>query len=735
MAAAIWLALLFVLAFGLLAHASPSSASGASSASASSITPDPEPLVVPQASAAPVIDGRLDEPIWTSAMKFDAFKTFKPDFGQEMSQKTESFLTYDPSNFYFAFRCYDTEPAKIKTSVCRRDAMGQDDMVGVIIDTFNDNQSGFTFMLNPSGIQGDGILNNQGNVDDSFDMVWDSKGIIDSEGWTVEARVPLTSLRFPNKKILTMKVIFFRFHTRTSEQSSFPPFAPDKGTPQVQALPVQVSGLKYHRVVEILPAFTYGNRYGAEAGFFVKQEENKDPSLTAKIGLTSDLMLDGTVNPDFSQVEADAGQVDINLRYDLYYQEKRPFFLEGQDLWMFGGAMEDAPLISLVYTRTIVDPVYGFRLTGKITPRDTLAAIYARDNLPGDSVDVHPDFTIARYKHTLKSDSYIGAFYTGREAGRVFNRVGGVDGRFRLSDTMVASFHLLGSLTKPDGSAETNKDHALSLYYSFQNRRWAFELGYQDISRNFQVDTGFLERTGVRRIGGFAMYQIYPKSKFFQKIEPFYWSQHIYDMFDNMWETMNFFVLRFSLPRNTMVRFEGILANEVFSGRRFDRSGLGFRTETQILKELFVEAFVRRWGVIYYDRSNPYQGDGNRFSAYLRYQPIDKLDLSLGLAYQDFYRRSDGEKVYDYTILRNRNTFQINKYLFLRGIVEYNFYRKRMTYDALVSFTYIPGTVFYVGYGSALERLEWDGMDYRPADRFMRTQSGFFFKVSYLWRL
>ena len=161
----------------------------------------PAPLVMPPSGSVPVIDGRLDDAIWSSASRFDAFKTFKPDYGKEPSQRTEAYLAYDPDNVYFAFRCEDTEPAKIKSSVCKRDAMGQDDMVGLILDTFNDNQSGFTFMLNPLGIQGDGIMDVQGNVDDSHDMVWYSKGLIDDGGWTVEARVPLQSLRFPDREV------------------------------------------------------------------------------------------------------------------------------------------------------------------------------------------------------------------------------------------------------------------------------------------------------------------------------------------------------------------------------------------------------------------------------------------------------------------------------------------------------------------------------------------------------
>jgi len=704
--------------------------------------PGLEQVVLVRADTPPVIDGKLDDPIWSRAVKFDSWKTFKPDMDKEPSQKTVAYLAYDADNLYFAFRCFDTEPGKIKAAMSKRDGIDADDLVGFILDTFDDRQSGFTFMLNALGIQEDGMMNVQGNMDAGFDMVWDSKGLIDDQGWAVEARVPLKSLRFPNKKSLTMRALFFRFFTRTSEQATSPPINPNSGSLLGQSQPVELSGLHYERVIEILPAATYRVVHDAQDGQMVKTDETKltdVPNLTAKIGVTSDLIFDGAWNPDFSQVEADAGQVDINLRYANYYQEKRPFFLEGQDLWQFAAMMEDSPLQALVYTRTIISPDYGFRLTGKIGRRDTLAAIYARDNLPGDAVDVHPDFTIARYRHSLTDDSYIGAFYTGREAGQWYNRVGGFDGRFRLSDFSVLSFHAFGSLTrKPDAEGldrGTHKDRDAAVLYEYSTRKWVINLGYQDVSRNFQVDTGFLTRTGVRRIGAFAMYQIYPKSNFIQKIEPFYWSYHLYDTIFHMWETMNFFVLRFYLPRSTQVRFEGILGNEIFAGQRFDESGFGFRTQTQLWKQLYVSAYIRRWGKVYYDPDAPYQGYGISSQAGVRYQPVDKLDFSLDLTYSNFYRRSDHEKIYGYTILRNRNTFQLNKYLFFRGIVEYNLYYRRLTLDGLVSFTYIPGTVFYVGYGSALERTEWNGSEYVPSDRFNEMRRGFFFKISYLWRL
>ncbi len=692
------------------------------------------PLALGPARKAPVLDGKLAEGEWDEAFKLTNFKTFQPDFDKDPSQKTEGYFLYDADNLYFAFRCYDSDPSKIKASLSKRDAMFTDDFVGIVFDTYNTMQGGYAFLVNPLGIQGDGMMDIQGNVSDAQDFVWYCKGAIDEQGYVIEARVPLQSIRFPAGKSITMRVAFFRQLVRTSEVASAPPIYPDKGAILAQTQVVTVTGLRFQRVIELLPAVTYSSRQSASDGRMKRDESLTELGLTGKIGLSNDLTLDAAVNPDFSQVESDAGQVDINLRYALYFPEKRPFFLEGNEIFQFAGNTEEAPLISLVHTRRIVDPIAGFKLSGKLGVKNTFATLYALDNEPYGETGLNPSFSIFRLKHALKDDSYLGVYYTGRDIKGGYNRVGGVDGRFRLGPTDLFTFHLFGSLSKDD-AAGADPGHALGLEYDHDDRKSTIILGYQDISKDFQVDTGFLERTGLRRLAAFGMYKIYPKSKLFQRIEPFYWSYHLLDTFSNKVESFNLVTLRFHLPRSTQIRFDTVLASEVYQGQSFGRSGLGLQARTQISKHLFMNLFYRYSGAIYYDPDAPYQGDGHRAQAYVEFQPTDQLDFVLSLAYQNFTRRSDKAKIYDYTLIRSFNTFQINKYLFLRGIVEYNFYYKRMTVDALASFTYIPGTVIYFGYGSALERVRWDGEEYVGADRFLETKRGFFFKVSYLWRI
>ena len=682
----------------------------------------------------PVIDGKLSPGEWDGALKMDNFKTFQPDYGKEPSQRTEGYFLYDADNFYFAFRCYDSEPSKIKASMCKRDAMFSDDFVGIIIDTYSTMQSGYAFLVNPLGIQGDGMMGANGNVTQDQDFIWDSKGAIDDQGYVVEYRIPLQSIRFPAGKTITLRLGYFRQFVRTSEVASAPPIFADKGSIIAQTQPVSVTGLHFKRVVELLPAVTHSDKSSASGGRLQRDEKLTDFGLTGKVGLSNDLTLDAAVNPDFSQVESDAGQVDINLRYALYYPEKRPFFLEGNEIFAFAGNTEEAPLIAMVHTRTIVDPAYGFKLSGKMGLANTFSAIYARDYQPDGGSDEHPVFSVFRVKHALKDDSYLGAYYAGREVRGGYNRVAGADGRIRLSPTDIAAFHVFGSFSRNPGDTEALDGHAFGLEYMHDDRKLSLDIGYQDISQNFRVDTGFLQRTGLRRLAVFGMFKIYPQSTFFQRIEPFYWSYQLLDNPSGKVESFNLFTLRFWLPRTTQFRIDFPLANEIYQGRSFDTTGLGFQFSSQLSKHLNVSLYYRYRGAIYYDPDAPYQGQGSNAQAALEFQPTDQLDFSLSLAYQDFYRRSDGAKIFDYTLVRSFNTFQLNKYLFLRAIVEYNFYYKRMTVDTLASFTYIPGTVIYVGYGSAFEKIRWDGSDYVGSDRFLETKRGFFFKVSYLWR-
>jgi len=571
--------------------------------------------------------------------------------------------------------------------------------------------------------------------DYTIDVVWFSAGRIDAEGYAIEIRIPFKSIRYRQREPVEMGIIFERNISRLSESGTYPALDPVRGFDFLtQTRPLHFTDIKHYTLLEILPAFTYGKTSLIDQGSLQPEKAKRELSLTGKYGLTSQLILDGTINPDFSQVESDAGQVDFNLRYALFYPEKRPFFLEGREKFTLAATEDGNPLDSVVHTRTIVDPLFGFKLNGKVGPRDTIASIYALDELAPGSPEDYAHVTIARYKHALSDDSFIGGVWTGRFEGSRYNIVAGSDGYIRVNPSSFFSYQALAALTKPAGGGDEVEGHALNFVYYYQTRNQLFEVTFQDLGKDFTTETGYLTRNGLSRLKVGFLPMIYPKSRLFLRIDPIFHTINIRDKSSGLYETYNTFDLRLIMPRNTTLVAGGRYQTEVFLGQRFGRSGLRLNATSQVTKQiLLIMRYVYGQKIRYVE--SPYQGRGSDATISATYLPSENLNFSLALAYSDFFRSADGTKEYDYTILRSANTYQVNKYLFFRAIVEYNSFYKRMMTDLLASFTYIPGTVIHLGYGSLYEKLEWREGDYVPSDRFQETRRGFFFKVSYLWRI
>lgn len=288
------------------------------------------PLTPLRIETPPLIDGILDDPLWQKAPHETGFKTYHPDYGIEMKENTVVYYAYDRENLYFAFRCFDSQPDKIKASMTSRDAITSDDWICINLDSFNDHQSLSALYVNPMGIQGDSKFE-AGVEDHTVDTVWYSSGRIDAEGYAVEIKIPFKSLRFSHKELVEMGIIFERKISRLSESGTYPPLDPAQGMNFLtQTRPLILHDIKHYTLFELLPALTFSQRSSLEEGELVIPKGQGELSLTTKYGITSRLILDGTYNPDFSHVEADAGQVDLNLRYALFFPEKRPFFLRGK---------------------------------------------------------------------------------------------------------------------------------------------------------------------------------------------------------------------------------------------------------------------------------------------------------------------------------------------------------------------------------------------------------------------
>jgi hypothetical protein len=387
-----------------------------------------------------------------------------------------------------------------------------------------------------------------------------------------------------------------------------------------------------------------------------------------------------------------------------------------------------------VHTRTIVDPLGGIKLNGRIGDKNTVAVIYALDELLDTEVEDYAHFGIFRYKRALANDSFMGGFYTGRERKSGFNRVFGLDGQLRISQSSIFGYHALKSQGKLSEDSPKDDGHALGLHYFHLTRDWILMLGFQDISKDFRTETGYITRTGITRLRSGIMRMFHPKSKVIQRIDPMIHSTQIRDKFSGLYETFNSFDLRFILLRDSFILGGYRYATEVFLDEKFNTSIVRMIAGSQLTKQFHFSLSYYYGKKIRYVE-NPYQGSGSDASATVTYLPSEKLHLDLSLVYSNFYRDSDSAKEFDYTIIRSRNTYQVNKYLFFRGIVEYNSFHKQLVTDFLASFTYIPGTVIHLGYGSLYERIKWDNSEYVSADKFLETERGFFFKASFLWRL
>lgn len=691
----------------------------------------PDSLKPLRVDTAPVLDGLLDDPVWTNAPRVSGFKTFIPDFGKTIVEQTEVSMIYDYENLYFAFRCYDGEREKIKTSISSRDNIMSDDFICINLDALGDQQGLYGLYVNPNGIQADSRFA-AGREDFSLDLVWFSAGRIDSLGYTVEVQVPLKSIRFAESDPVVMGVVFERTISRRSEHSSYPELDPAKGMAFLtQMKPMVYTGVRHYTLWELLPAFTIGQRYVRQQDELIRDEQLKDFSITTKYGITSNLILDGTINPDFSQVEADAGQVDINLRSSLYYPEKRSFFLEGREHYSVAATeMSDDPTIdplrSILHTRTIADPILGLKVSGKVGDRNMISTLYAVDEILEPDRDArgrYMHFPMVRFKRALSGDGYIGSMYAAQEFRDGYNRVFGLDEQLRLGDASIFESSGFISWARPNTSEPLKVGHTLGLRYSYGSRDLEYGLSFREISDEFRADMGYLTRTGIVAVTGLVRPKIFPEGGFFQRLDPELYNAQTLDRFSNTWETYNHAATQILFGGSYTLRVKYSYSTEIFQQQKFQTGGIQLTARGQFTKQLFASASYRRSRAIYYD--SLYQGKSSRFSASMVYQPSDQLQVEGSFIFSDFVRDADDQKIYEYPIRRFKLTYQLNQYVFVRGVAEYNEYRKELLTDFLASFTYVPGSVIHLGYGSF----------YAGNNQLLEMQRAFFFKTSYLWRM
>jgi hypothetical protein len=516
------------------------------------------PMRVPRFDKPPVIDGKLDDEIWKQAAVFKDFYQINPGDNIAPSKPTEAFIGFDSKFLYLAFHCYD-EPDKVRGTVAKRDDIFGEDNVRVFLDTFNDQRRAYVLGWNPLGVQQDGIMTEGNGTDFSVDIVMESKGMITSDGWTVEVAIPFKSLRYEAGKGKLWGFQVWRNIDRfNDEMDSWTPLSRDIASQLSQESHLTgLEGISTERTLEIIPSMTLsetGKRVNAltpaqlaanptpiDPGRMLNQPIKADVGVTVKYGLTPTVTLDLAVNPDFAQVEADQTVVTANQRFPIFFQEKRPFFLEGIDIFQTN--------LQPVHTRAISDPDIAVKLTGK-RGRNTFGILLASDNAPGNFVgderrdpvnlrflDKNAYIAIIRLKHDVGKESSIGFLATSYNFIEKHNQLAGIDGRFKLNKQTVFNFQVLGTTSRRcfnNPSADLyitsitapcfNNDVSRSFYrtgnglgynanYETDARHYYYGGFASGRTRDYRADVGFTRRTNTNQQGLFTGYNSEQKPK------------------------------------------------------------------------------------------------------------------------------------------------------------------------------------------------------------------------------
>jgi hypothetical protein len=707
-------------------------------------------------------------------VKVTGFIQRNPHNGDLASQRTEAYLGYDEKNLYVVFVCFD-DPAKVRARMSRREDIFDDDTVEIMLDTFHDRRRAYAFQTTPLGVQWDAIWtevpheDNTGstaNFDPSFDTVWHSNGKLTSRGYVVWMAIPFKSLRFSPAREQSWGIILYRGILRENEDDFWPEISRSvEGRLAQGATAGGLEDISPGRHMQFIP-------YGVLRSF--RALDTRDPTaprfdhrdaefrggIDSKFVLHDNLVLDVTANPDFSQVESDEPQITVNQRFEVFFPERRPFFLENSDYFK-------TP-IDLFFTRRIGDPQFGARLTGKVGPY-SLGILATDDRGPGNRVpDSDPlagersTFAIARVNRDIFGQSSIGAIYTDWEfpAADEFNRVGGIDSRLKFNPNWTGNFEAVTSSTKnQDGSYEAGPAYKAEANYSATHLN--YDATYNDISPGFTTNAGFVNRVDIRQIGNSLDYRFWPESSSVLSWGPSLLTDHVWSHDGTRLDALYSPTLVFRLRGQTFFNFspytdfrERLRPRDfptLAQDQDYHEHNYFIAAGTSYLPKATVQAYYQRGtGVDFVPPADqsPVLALADVVNLLLSFRPISALKIDNTYLFDRLRDRNSGAAIFNNHIVRSKWNWQFNRQLSLRLILQYTATlanpaltsletSKQFNGDFLITYLLHPGTAIYVGYNSDLQHLMLDS----AAGTITRTRTGyindsrqFFVKVSYLFR-
>ena len=707
---------------------------------------------VTRTATPPKIDGVLDDVAWAqlAPMPTGQWKSYNPNRGDDMPEayKTDVRITYDDRNIYFSFHCFDNEPDKIRTTVSKRDASFSDDWIAVSLDSAATGQAAYHLFSNPSASQMDALNTSASGEQFDADMVWFSGAKTTADGYVVEVQIPLQTLRFAGGDEVKMNLVFFRKVSRIGYSYAWPEMLPGQW---VFDRPSQLifSSLKPRRLVEILPSVTYGiNQQRDTRKAWSDADDKYNFGASGKFGITSGITLDATVNPDFSQVESDAFQVQVNQRFPVFFSEKRPFFMEGMGLFNIAGTGGDSNVRTAVHTRRIVDPIYGSKLTGTVG-KTTFGLLNTVDDSPTPPFDIEGNpfdvankvTTIGRATYGLGRSDYAGGIFTHTLNDGRNNVVAGGDISIRPASAHAFSATFLASRTDERG-ASARSGNGMQATYNYETRRWVSITQVEHFDQDFEMDTAFYNRTGFTGVWQFTDLSFYPKSAWLQRLHPWYFAKIGKDRIQNGGEDYLHTGIRLNVTRQGFLNVSHGRGHESWLGKQY-RTGndVNIFGNIQALRWLNLSGNFGGGPAIFYDETDPFQGRDRRWGIETTIQPNQHLSQNLEFNHVHFMRPGSAVDVYKVNILNSKTTYQFDKHFLVRALAQYDSSRDRVLTDFLASYEFVPGTVFHAGYGSLYEKgfgfvEPVPGLS-NPLDRdnrFLMVNRGLFLKASYLRR-
>lgn len=717
---------------------------------------NPPLLTVPAVIGPVKIDGRLEEVQWKDALHIELPYEIDPGENLPARVRTEFLLISDNRHLFVGIRASDPEPEKIRAHFMDRDKAFDDDWVMVCLDPFLDQRRGFQFLATPLGVQMDTLLTEVGHggseIDSTWDAIWSSAGRITGSGYIVEMSIPFTSLRFPRLRgVQRWGFQAIRHYPRTfSYFFRATPWNRDRDCVLCENLIISgFSQATPGKNLEINPTLTSrrtDERIPFPLGSVQRGKARLDFGLSARWGMTPNISLNAALNPDFSNVEADVAQLDINTRFALFYPEKRPFFLESMDLFR-------SPL-QVIYTRTLADPIWGAKLTGKegenalgvLAAEDSLTNLVLPANMGSElgQLGQRATTTVLRYRRDIGMRSSVGGLATDRRGSGYKNSVYGLDAQVQLTPRDRLLFQALGSRTAypPEFSAQTGQPAAAlsgsawSLFYGHEARNWNWWTKAESLGRGFRADAGFIPRVDIRT-GELGLRRVFwPKEKsWFGRIKLSLEGLYAEDQEGNVSDKSVEFNGEISGPLRSTLGLGFVYHKELFNRRFFDQKSAKVLLNMQPGGNLIL-TFSGAYG-------DAVDYAGSRPARVVRANPavICFLSRHIQLQADQLWERLGvaGGRLYLASLTQTHLVYMPDARVFLRAILQYQDIHRNPVLDLsspgssdrhlftqfLFSYKVNPQTLLFIGYSD--DSFAGTGLG------LTRKNRTFFLKISYAW--